>query len=461
MDSAARRYAGAINPPPVPDELDDIWAAISAQLHRAVGDSTYGIWLEPLTPVELDGEVLVVAAPDEARGWVADRFARVVQASAAAVLGPGVTVEIVSASAATLPAGVPVAAQAPGKGVALNPKYSFDQFVIGDSNRLAHAAALAVAELPGQAYNPLFIHGPPGLGKTHLLHSIAAYVEAHGGGLAVRYTTAEAFTNQFVNALHSGSMDRFKAGYRGSDVLLVDDVQFLQSKARTEEELFHTFNELYELGSQLVLAADRLPRDIAHLQERLTERFEAGLVTDVRPPDFATRLTILRKRVRLDALQVDPEALEVIADRVSANIRALEGALIRVVAFHSLTGRPIDGRLAAEVLDGLHVAQRPSARSVREIQDAVCELFGVTHAELVSSNKAARLAWPRQIGMYLSRELTDQTLPTIGRHFQRNHATVLYACKRTAARMRDDREAYDAVQRLLGTLAAPGGDRDR
>jgi chromosomal replication initiator protein len=444
----------------VPDELHDTWPAIAAHLRRAVGDSTYGIWLEPLTPVELDGDTLIVAAPDEARGWVADRFARVLQASAAAVLGPAVTVEIISASSPS-PPGAGAGPAAPGAGPALNPKYTFDQFVIGDSNRLAHAAALAVAELPGQAYNPLFIHGPPGLGKTHLLHSIAAYIEAYGGGLTVRYTTVEAFTNHFVKALHSGSMERFKAAYRGSDVLLIDDVQFLESKARTEEELFHTFNELYELGSQLVLAADRLPRDIVDVQERLTERFEAGLVTDVRPPDFAMRLTILRKRVRLDGIQVDPTALEVIADRVSANIRALEGALIRVVAFHSLTGRPIDGRLAAEVLDGLRVAQPPAARSVREIQDAVCELFDLTHAELLSSSKAARLAWPRQIGMYLSRELTDQTLPTIARHFDRNHATVVHACRRTAARMRDDRGAYDAIQRLLGSLGAPGGDRKR
>ncbi|CAN5590465.1 chromosomal replication initiator protein DnaA [soil metagenome] len=449
----------------MPGELADTWSAITALLHLAVDDSAYGIWLEPLIPLALEHDTLTVAAPDEARGWVADRFARVLQTSATAVLGPDVTVEIVSRS--QIQRGSDGSrAREPSRfkpGAGLNPKYTFDQFVIGDSNHLAHAAALAVAETPGQAYNPLFIHGPPGLGKTHLLHSIGAYIAAHGGGLSVRYTTVEAFMNHFIAALQSGSMGRFKAAYRGSDVLLVDDIQFLGSKAKTEEELFHTFNELYELGSQLVLAADRLPREIVSVQDRLRERFEAGLVVDVRPPDFAVRLTILRKRACLDEVVLaDPSALEVIADRVTTNVRALEGTLIRLVAFHSLTGRPIDGALASEVLDRLGGARRGEAggppRSVRDIQDAVCALFDLTHDELVSRSKAARVAWPRQIGMYLSRELTDQSLPTIGTRFGgRSHATVLHACKRTADRMRADRDAYDAVNGLLGDL----GDRDR
>ena len=442
-------------------ELQDIWSTVRVELERAVGEATFDMWLDGLRPVAIEGDVLIVSAPDEASGWIADRFARVLQTSVAAVLGPAATVELVARSEGgrtTRPA-----PSAPASVARLNPKHTFDQFVIGDSNRLAHAAALAVAEQPGQAYNPLFLHGPPGVGKTHLLHSIAAYVEAYGEGLSVRYTTVEAFTNQFVNALQSGSMERFKALYRGSDVLLIDDVQFLERKAKTEEELFHTFNELYELGSQLVLAADRLPRDIAHVEQRLTERFESGLVADITPPDFATRLTILRKRVRVDGVELsDPGALEVIADRVTANIRALEGALIRVVAFHSLTGRPIDGALAAEVLDGLDGARPRHHRSVREIQDAVCDLFELSHDELVSQSRIARLTWPRQIGMYLSRELTDQTLPTIGRHFGgRNHATVLHAWRRAAARMSSERDAYDDVQRLLARLGDPAADRKR
>ncbi len=447
----------------VSEQLDDIWPAVRAELLRAVGDSAFGIWLEPLSPVALEGDTLTVGAPDGSRAWVAERFARVLEAAAQTVLERRVSVDVIAAgSRAAHGAGLPAGPHA-GRPTPLNPKHTFDQFVIGDSNRLAHAAALAVAELPGQAYNPLFLSGPPGVGKTHLLHSIAAYIEAYGGGMTVRYTTVEAFTNQFVSALHSGSMEGFKAQYRGNDVLLIDDVQSLERKAKTEEELFHTFNELYELGSQLVLAADRLPRDIADVQDRLTARFESGLVADISPPDFSMRLIILRKRVRHDGVEIaGDDALEVIADRAPSSIRALEGALIRVVAFHSLTGRPIDGTLAAEVLDGLHGARPSTRRSVREIQDAVCELFDLSHEELVSPSKAARVAWPRQIGMYLSRELTDQTLPTIGRHFGgRNHATVLHAWKRTASRMSDDRAAYEDVNSLLGRLGGRGRDRDR
>ena len=248
--------------------------------------------------------------------------------------------------------------------LSLNPKYTFDQFVIGDGNRLAHAAALAVAELPAQAYNPLFIYGPPGVGKTHLLHAIAHYLHATSPSVTVRCTTVEHFTSDFVNALQSGGIDGFKSFYRHADVLLVDDVQFLESKVRTEEEFFHTFNALYETGSQLVLTSDRLPRDMRALEARLCERFQSGLVADVRPPDFPTRLTILRKRAQHDDVDLaDPAALDAIAERVPDNVRALEGALIRVVAYHSLTERPLTPELATEVLDRLY--PRPRDRTGR------------------------------------------------------------------------------------------------
>ena len=328
--------------------------------------------------------------------------------------------------------------------------------MIGDSNRLAHAAALAVAEMPGLAYNPLFICGPPGLGKTHLLHSIANYVTAYGDGATVRYTTAEAFTNHFLGALHGHDIDSFKAAYRGVDVLLLDDVQFLQAKARTEQEFFHTFNALHEAGSQIVLTSDRLPRDLGELEERLRERFEAGLVCDVRSPDASTRLTILRKRVQQDRIAgIDPGALEHIADCVTDNVRALEGALIRVVAFGSLTGRPVSAELAGEVLAGLYpdLRKRSRAMTVREIQERTAEAFGVSVEALVSSSRVGSVAWPRHVAMYLSRELTDQTLPAIGRAFGgRNHTTVLHAYKRTAERIAGDPDAFDTVHRLTELL---------
>ena len=310
--------------------------------------------------------------------------------------------------------------------------------------------------MPGLAYNPLFICGPPGLGKTHLLNSIGNYVTAYGGGTTVRYTTAEAFTNHFLGALHGKDIDRFKAAYRGVDVLLVDDVQFLQAKARTEEEFFHTFNALHEGGAQIVLTSDRLPRDLGELEARLRERFEAGLVTDVRAPDPATRLTILRKRVQQDRIaDIDPAALHLIADRVTDNVRALEGALVRVVAFGSLTGRAVTPELADEVLAGLYpeLRRRRRAATVTEIQERTAEAFGVSVEALVSASRAGNLAWPRQVAMYLARELTDQTLPAIGRAFGgRNHTTVLHAYKRTAERIAGDPDAFDVVRRLTELL---------
>jgi chromosomal replication initiator protein len=443
------------------DALPHAWRRIQDELRHAVGDSTWRIWLEPLSARSLRDGILVVEAPDAIRPWVGGRFARVLRACTEAVLGGGTRVELVAPGAGSPAAPTQTPRQAAAarhvphaSSDAFNPRFTFDQFVIGDGNRLAHAAALAVAEMPGLAYNPLFICGPPGLGKTHLLHSIGNYVSAHGGGLSVLYTTAEAFTDQFVGALHGGAIDAFKAAYRNVDVLLVDDVQFLQSKARTEQEFFHTFNALHGAGAQLVLTSDRLPRDMDALEDRLRERFEAGLVTDVRAPDAGTRLTVLRKRAQQDGLAVSEDALLRIAERVESNLRTLEGALIRVVAFGSLTGRPVTTELADEVLAGLYPELKPSrGRSVEEIQRETCAAFGVSLEQLLSTSRAAPVAWPRQVAMYLARELTDQTLPAIGRAFGgRNHTTVMHACRRTAERMAADREAYEAVQRLTQRL---------
>jgi chromosomal replication initiator protein len=445
------------------DPLSHAWPRIRAELRRAVTESAWHFWLEGLRPgASREGELLL-EAPDDTRPWIESNFSRLLQAAADAVMGPGAAVvRLVAPGAGAQPAAPAASARTritgptvPGVlGRAFNPRLTFEQFVIGDSNRLAHAAALAVAEMPGLAYNPLFLCGPPGLGKTHLLHSIANYVTAHGDGMTVLYTTTEAFTDEFVGALHTGALDAFKSAYRSVDVLLIDDIQFLQSKARTEQEFFHTFNALHGTGAQLVLTSDRLPRDLDALEDRLRERFEAGLVCDIRPPDAATRLTILRKRVQHDELDdIAPGALELIAARVETNMRALEGALIRVVAFGSLTGRPATEELAAEVLDGLYPALRPRQRTVQEIQQSTCEAFGVSMDDLLSPRRTTAVAWPRQVAMYLARELTDQTLPAIGRAFgNRNHTTVIHACRRTAERIATDREAYDAVHRLTELL---------
>jgi chromosomal replication initiator protein len=445
-----------------------IWPAIQSELKRAVPEHTYDLWLAPLRPVAFDGETIVVEAPEGMRPRIAERFGRVLHACAAAVLGPQATVDVVAPGAVpreTPRAAAATVAAAPDSD-AINARLTFDSFVIGDTNRFAHAAALAVAESPGQAYNPLFIYGPPGVGKTHLLHAIGNYIQRYGAGLTVRYTTVEAFTNAFVWALHGGDIERFKARFRRTDVLLIDDVQFLESKAKTEEEFFHTFNALQDTGSQLVLTSDRLPRDLDALHDRLRERFEAGLVADIQPPDLATRMTVLRKRAQHDGADVSEPVLETIARRVSGNIRALEGALIRVVAYGSLAGRPMTPQLASTALDGFYGPERRvgggavAGPSLEAIQDAVCERFRITRDELLSSSRAARLVWPRQIAMYLARENTDLTFPDIARRFGgRNHTTVMHAVKRTADRLTTDPEAYDTVRELTERLSAGSPDR--
>jgi chromosomal replication initiator protein len=437
-------------------DLEHAWPEIRAALAGAVGQRTYGLWIEPLRCVAFDHDTLHLTGPPEVCGWAAARLGPVLQTCASHVLGPGITVEVSAGQAAP----EPVRASAETASGALNPKYNFEQFVIGPSNRLAHAAALSVAELPAQAYNPLFLYGPPGLGKTHLLHSIGNYVKAFGGGLEVRYTTVEAFTNEFVSSLGGGVGGKaaFKHRFRGVDVLLIDDIQFLERKARTEQELFHTFNALYETGSQLVITSDRTPADLAELEERLRERFQSGLVTDIGRPDYATRLAILHKRAAHDCLEIDDDrALALIAATVTTNVRALEGALIRVVAYASLTGQRLTTALAEEVVDRLGLRTPQAAPpSIASIQDAICAHFSISRDELLSRSRAQRLAWPRHVAMYLARELTDHSLPVIGREFGgRDHSTVLNACRRAGERIASDPTAYSAVDRLTADLTAP------
>ncbi len=440
---------------PAQRELGPAWREIRAQVRQAVGDSTFDIWIAPLEVRAWDGTVLVIEAPAATQTWVSKRFGRILETCTRTVIGDGATVSFSGAEPTPESAG-----RLDDLG-SLNPRYSFEQFIIGDGNRLAHAASLAVAELPGQAYNPLFLHAPPGLGKTHLLHAIGNYVLAFGGGAAVRYTTVEAFTNHFITALGTRSVDRFKRAYRDVDVLLIDDVQFLASKAKTEEEFFHTFNALYETGRQLVLTCDRLPRQLVAVEERLRERFESGLVADIRPPDYPTRLTILRKRAAIDRVHLaDSAVLELIAERVTDNIRSLEGALIRIVALHSLTGRPIDTSLAADVLDEMYPARPSSAPTLEEIKREVATHYGLSVAELVSASRAGRIAWPRQLAIHLARELTGASLQSIGDAFGgRNHATVLHACKRVGERVHTEPESAADVEELTSALRAREGDR--
>ncbi|HEY2353489.1 MAG TPA: chromosomal replication initiator protein DnaA [Gaiellaceae bacterium] len=445
---------------------ENLWSEISGRLREALNDATYTKWFGDVEGLEREGDAIVLTVPDElSRDWIHRHFRGLVNAAVRDITGESHPLELRVASEDDLAAehgsqenGVlPMVQRVPARPESggFKAKYTFDSFVIGSSNRFAHAAALAVAEAPAQAYNPLFIYGSTGLGKTHLLHAVAQYVSEHSSSLSVRYVTSEAFVNDFINSLRDKSrIEGFKQRYRTYDVLLIDDVQFFEGKERFQEEFFHTFNTLYEAGSQIVLSSDRPPRDIATLEERLRSRFEWGLITDIQPPDLETRIAILRRKVKVDQINVDDEqVLTFIASRVSTNIRELEGALTRVVAFSSLTGRPMTVELAQDVLRDVFPQGDAAEVSIKRIQDLVAERFSLTLDELCGEKRSQNIVYPRQVAMYLSRELTDSSLPKIGKEFGgRDHTTVIHATSKISRLIREDRSVYNLVQELTARV---------
>jgi chromosomal replication initiator protein len=427
------------------------------QMRSEVTDFIFHVWLEPLKPAGRVGDRLFITAPSHVRGWVRERYGDLLRDAAAR--GNGGRLEVVLVDEDWEPpaaAGEPARPESPAANVGLNPKYTFEQFVICDGNRFAHAAALAVAELPGQAYNPLVLHGPPGLGKTHLLHAIGNYIARYGDGLTVRYATVETFTSEFVGAVRSEGAAAFKSRFRGADVLLIDDIQFLTSKQRTEEEFFHTFNALYETGRQLVFTSDRPPSELAGLEARLRERFECGLVIPVETPGPEARESILRKRLLQDNVQMEDDALRLLAENVSSSIRALEGSLIRVVAYASLRGEAVTTEIVRSVLGRLPTPSSlpPGADALETIQQAAADAFNLSRDRLLARDRSPNVAMARQIAMYLARELTDVSLPEIGRGFGRDHSTVVHAHKRIAADVAAGGPAADTVDKVRRRLAS-------
>jgi chromosomal replication initiator protein len=438
----------------VPEELEKLWDDVRRELRQDVTDFTFHIWLEPLELIHRDADTLFVRAPGHIRTWVKERHREHLRAAVKRVLGTTATIELVDDAWQPPEAQQTPALVVSSDAATLNPKYTFGQFVIGDGNRLAHAAALAVAEMPAHAYNPLFLYGAPGLGKTHLLQAIGNYVQVYGNGLRVRYATVEDFTSDFVGSLRSGDTSAFRERFRGSDVLLIDDVQFLADKLKTKEEFFHTFNTLYESGRQLVLTSDRAPADHDEFEARLRERFASGLVADLQPPELDVRLAILRKRARLDSIhEISEETLQEIAARVSSSIRALEGALIRVVAYASLKREDPTPELARHVLASLYPMTAAPRCSLEAIQQAAAAEFGVSPEALLAQDRRPAVAFARQVAMYLARELTQESLPTIGARFGgRNHSTVLHACRKIQTDLQHDQDVVHKVHALRRRL---------
>jgi chromosomal replication initiator protein len=461
-----------------PSPAESLWSEVSGRLRGSLNDTTYSTWFGEVAGHDLTEDGFVLAVPNDfTRDWIEGHFRSLIAAAVRQVHDHDLPVElrVVEPQLQPEPAGEPARATGSGQATAtapvvrrrparadggpINAKYTFDSFVIGSSNRFAHAAALAVAEAPAQAYNPLFIHGGTGLGKTHLLQAIAQYVSEHLQHLSVRYVTSETFLNDFIDSLRHKRIEGFKQRYRSNDVLLIDDVQFFGGKERIQEEFFHTFNSLYEAGSQIVISSDRPPRDIATLEERLRSRFEWGLITDIQPPDLETRIAILRKKVKVDGIHVhDEQVLAFVAGRVSTSIRELEGALTRVIGFSSLLGRPMTVELAQDVLKDVFPHGETAEVSIRRIQDLVAERFSLSLDELCSDKRSQNIVYPRQVAMYLSRELTDSSLPKIGKEFGgRDHTTVIHATSKIARLIDEDRSVHDLVQDLTARL--PRRDR--
>ena len=445
------------------EELDAVWRRVTDEIRSSVIASTYQLWFEPLRPAGRRGSVLFLTGPPHVRRWVGRRYPELLRAALARAGAGPTEVEFVASEDAP---DERASARDVAARITLNPAYTFDRFVIGPGNRLAHGAALAVAEAPGQAYNPLFLHGPPGLGKTHLLGAITNYLPIHSPELSVHYTTAESFTNEFVGCVHTPGIDAFKQRYRRADVLLIDDIQFLEGKVSTSEEFFHTFNALYEAGAQLVLTADRVPAELSRLAERLRQRFEWGLTVELEPPDLPTRLIFLANLVRERSEAVGPDAVRAIANRATTSLRLLEGALTRVLALSSLTAAKVtpevvDQALPAGVAGGGYSSPSPTV-GVEEIQAVVAERLDVTRERILSPSREAPVARARQLAMYLTRELTDLSLPAIAAAFnRRDHTTVLHAIKRVEHRQVEDPKLTVALEELSARLRGGGIDRDR
>jgi chromosomal replication initiator protein len=450
----------------VDSHSQEIWQQVLSVIQTKLSKPSFETWFKPIKTSVITDSSLVIYAPNKfAMEWLESRYARLIQATVQETTGLTLDVKLaLETDEPKQPAGsleaVPSARVVPGvqEDVIsnLNPKYTFETFVIGAGNRFAHAASLAVAESPAKSYNPLFLYGGVGLGKTHLMHAIGHYVMEHNPGSRVLYISSEKFTNEFINAIRDNRGETFRNKYRNIDVLLIDDIQFLAGKDGTQEEFFHTFNSLHEEGKQIIISSDRPPKEIPTLEDRLRSRFEWGLITDIQPPDLETRIAILRKKAKAENLDIPNEAMAYIANQIDTNIRELEGALIRVVAYSSLINQDISAHLAAEALKDIIPSSRPRQITIQDIQNKVADFYGLRLEDFKARKRTKAVAFPRQVAMYLSRELTDFSLPKIGEAFGgRDHTTVIHAHEKISSSLKMDQDLYKIIHTITEKVKNP------
>ncbi len=449
-------------------DAQQVWQKTLDVVREELNTPTFKTWFEQTAPLGIiDQELVVSVQNDFARDWLKTRYSGLLASALTQVTGAPMEVRFSVSGDPLIETPIQQAVEqvvfaevaepkvkSRAEETELNPKYVFDSFVVGPSNQFSYHVALAVAEAPGSAYNPLFIYGGAGLGKTHLLQAIGAYVRSAYPYMKVKYVSSEQFTNDFIDSVRDKNrIEGFRRSYRENDLLLVDDIQFIAGKEGTQTEFFHTFNTLREAGKQIVMTSDRPPAEIGDIEERLRTRFGGGLLADIQPPDLETRIAILRRKAQSEGHDVPDDVLSLIAERFSSNIRELWGALLRVVAFSSVTRHPIDLDLAHSVLKNIFPERSVKPISISVIQQEVCRYYQISKNELVGNKRSQSIAFPRQIAMYLARELTDSSLPKIGSEFGgRDHTTVMYAEKKIQRLMNEQRDVYNQIQTLTNQI---------
>lgn len=447
-------------------QLNELWQQVLALIKPKVSKPSFDTWLKETKAVQFEHSELIISAPNNfVKEWLETRYIKFLTANVYELLNEHVTIKVITENETAQHLAEPQPPAALRNREAsndlfssqmLNPKYTFNTFVIGAGNRFAHAASLAVAEAPAKSYNPLFIYGGVGLGKTHLMHAIGHYILEHAPHSRVLYITSEKFTNDFINAIRDNQGEMFRNKYRNIDILLIDDIQFLAGKEQTQEEFFHTFNALHEENKQIIITSDRPPKEIPTLEDRLRSRFEWGLITDIQPPDLETRIAILKKKAKSENIDIPNEAMAYIANQINTNIRELEGALIRVVAYSSLVNEDITTHLTAEALKDIIPANNNKKITVDLIQKEVAAVYGLNMEDFVAKKRTKAIAFPRQIAMYLSRELTDLSLPRIGSSFGgRDHTTVIHAHKKISEAIKQDPELKATIDNLIKEIKNP------